>query len=118
MKENRVMGEVQYSDLPVSETYEAVASFLSKFDSEDRKSFNLGVLGTFSIGVPNFDRENNIISMNFILENENFKREVQMDYIFKEEDENKSSFYVSLDMSDLDFLESIDFNIDEVKVEQ
>ena len=119
MKENKVIGEVQYSDLPVSETYEAVASFLSKFDSEDRKSFDLGVVGKFSIGVPNFDRENNIISMNFILENDEFRKEVHLDYIFKEEDENKSSFYVSLDMNDLEFLDSIDFNIDEVKeVEQ
>jgi hypothetical protein len=52
--------------------------------------------------------------MSFTLENENFKKEVKMDYIFKVEDENKSSFYVSLDMSDLEFLDSIDFNIDEV----
>lgn len=116
--ENKIMGEVQYSDLPVSETYEAIASYLSKFEESNKRSFDLGVVGTFSIGVPNFDRENNIISMNFILENDKFRKEVKMDYIFKEEDENKSSFYVSLDMSDLEFLESIDFNIDEVKVEQ
>lgn len=62
MKENRVMGEVQYSDLPVSETYEAVASFLSKFE-ESKRSIDLGEIGKFSIGVPNFDKENNIISI-------------------------------------------------------
>jgi hypothetical protein len=116
MKENEIKGEVQYMNLPVSETYEAIASFLSKFD---KRSFDLGELGKFSIGVPNFDRENNVISMSFTLENENFKKEVKMDYIFKVEDDNRSSFYVSLDMSDLEFLDSIDFNIDEVKeVEQ
>lgn len=116
MKENKVIGEAQYFDLPIEESYEAVASFLSKFD---KRSIDLGEIGTFSIGVPNFDKENNVISMSFTLENDKFRKEVQMDYHFKEEDDNKSSFYVSLDMSDLEFLDSIDFNIDEVKeVEQ
>lgn len=111
MKENKVIGEAQYFDLPIEESYEAVASFLSKFD---KRSFDLGEIGKFFIGVPNFDKENNVISMSFTLENENFKKEVKMDYYFKEEDENRSSFYVSLDMKDLEFLDSIDFNIDEV----
>ena len=112
MKEDKIMGEVQYFDLPVEKTYEALASFFVKF--QGLKSFDLGVVGTFSIGAANFDKENNVISIKFILEKDKERKEVQLDYYFKKEDENKSSFYMTMNKKELEFLDSIDFNIDEV----